>query len=91
MVHLVEFPMEAIELNIETSHHPELIKALNELLIEVPNADFYIRLARIAAYCGIVVDGEYYEEEIRGLCKLCTQRLQEMRTLILMPHSTNLH
>lgn len=80
---LVEHPMELIELNVEISHHPNLIRRLNELLILTPNAGFEEKLAEIATYCNILLDGLYNETDIKGIATLCTQRLQEMRTGIL--------
>lgn len=78
---LVEHPMELIELNVEISHHPDLIRRLNELLILTPNAGFEEKLAEIAAYCNILLDGVYDETDIKGIATLCTVKLQGMRTL----------
>jgi len=80
---LVEHPMELIELNVEISHHPKLIQQLNELLLLTPNAGFEEKLAEIATYCNILLDGLYDETDIKGIATLCTKRLQEMRTGIL--------
>lgn len=86
MTHLVEFPMEAIELNIEMSHHPELAVAIGVYLLENPNADFYDKLATVAAYVGIVLDGNYTMDDVRHLCTLCTQKLQERRSILAVMH-----
>ena len=80
---LVEHPMELIELNVEISHHPDLIRRLNELLILTPNAGFEEKLAEIAAYCNVLLDGVYGEADLRGIATLCTKKLQELRTGIL--------
>jgi len=80
---LVEHPMEFIELNVEISHHPDLIRKLNELMILTPNAGFEEKLAEIAAHCNILLDGLYDGEDQKGIATLCTKRLQEMRTGIL--------
>ncbi len=80
---LVEHPMELIELNVEISHHPDLIRRLTELLILTPNAGFEEKLAEIAAYCNVLLDGMYDETDIKSIATLCTKRLQEMRTGII--------
>lgn len=80
---LVEHPMEFIELNVEVSHHPDLIRKLNELMILTPNAGFEEKLAEIAAHCNILLDGLYDGEDQKGIATLCTKRLQEMRTGII--------
>lgn len=80
---LVEHPMEFIELNVEISHHPDLIRKLNELLILTPNAGVEEKLAEIAAHCNILLDGLYDEYDLKGIATLCTKRLQEMRTGII--------
>lgn len=80
---IVEHPIELIELNIETSHHPDLIREINEMLVMNPNAGFEERLATIATHCNVLVDGEYAPDDLRGLCTLLTVKLQEMRTGIL--------
>lgn len=71
---LVEHPMEFIEL----SHHPDLIRKLNELMILTPNTGFEEKLAEIAAHCNI-----FAGKDQKGIATLCTKRLQEMRTGIL--------
>ena len=86
MTHLVEFPMEAIELNIEMSHHPELAVNIAEYMIETPNADFYDKLATVAAYVGIVLDGYYTMDDVKKLCTICTQKLQEKRSITAVRH-----
>lgn len=55
-------PKAVIEFNIEiASHHPELIKLLNESL-KVNNFEPDIYYGTIAAYCGIVLEGAYNQE-----------------------------
>lgn len=75
---LDEHPMEVIELNVELSHHPDLIRKLNELMILTPNTGFEEKLAEIAAHCNI-----FAGKDQKDIATLCTKRLQEMRTGIL--------
>lgn len=73
------FPQEILALQEEIINHPELI----ELLQQMETTEWTMRLACIAAYCEIIMDGTYSETDIRILCDTLTQRLKEKRTLVI--------
>lgn len=86
------FPPEWIELQKEISYHESGILAVMAAADYVQNnpfehrldmADwqtaFLVKLAAIAAYCQIVVDGHYDQRQINKLCELCTEKLRTMR------------
>jgi len=68
------FPEEFIQLNKEILHHP----VLQRRLANHPIHEFEIRMAEVAAYCLIAVDGEFYLEDLIKLAALCLERLQKM-------------
>lgn len=79
MAYLNYFPREVIELNKEVGAHPKLAEELEKL----NSTDFLIRLARVAAYCGVVLDDIYTAEDINKICVICTERLRRQRTGII--------
>ena len=73
------FPEGVILLNKElaTGLHPRL-----ECLLEKhPPEETELRLAEIAAYCGIAVDGIYGPEQISELCAILSGRLEVLREI----------
>lgn len=64
-----------IALAQEVKQHQDL----KELLAEIPAEDFELKLASIAAYCNIVLEGAYYPSELDRLCELLLTKLQAMR------------
>lgn len=73
------FPPEVLALQEEILEHPPLIQLLQQL----ETTEWTMRLACIAAYCEIILDGTYSETDIRILCDTLTQRLKEKRVLII--------
>lgn len=80
MAHLEYFSSEKLGLQEEVSKHPELMR----LLANHPAAEFETKLAEIAAYCEVVLDGVYSPEAIDKLCDILTRKLYEKRTLIIL-------
>ena len=78
---LVFFSPVRNALNREIINHP----ALMEKLRQQPTAEFEIRLASIAAYCGIALDGEYIQSELDEVCELCLEELQKRSMQIILP------
>lgn len=74
-VHLNFFPEPFTQLNLEIQHHPILV----ELLAAHPPHEWEIRLAQIAQYCEVVLDGSYMPEDIENLCNILFKRLISMR------------
>lgn len=92
MAYHVYFPPEWIELQKEVSYHEDAILAVmsatdyvqaNPFEHTLNMGDwvtaFLVKLAAIAAYCGVVVDGHYDEKQITRLCVILTEKLQTKR------------
>jgi len=69
------FSESRIELNRRIQDHPKLV----ELLQAHPVEEFEIRLSEVAAYCGIVLDGDYLQSDLDGLCDVLIQKLEMMK------------
>ena len=74
---LVFFPAEVIALNRELA--TGLHKPLEELLVAFGQNDLGDRLACIAAYCDIVVDGLYAGDQIAKLAGILYEKLLSKR------------
>lgn len=79
MAHLEFFSESRIALNREVRYHPELIERLQEH----PANEFEIRVAEIAAYCAVILDGDYTPSDLDKLCDILYWKLVEMRTGII--------
>ena len=81
------FPVEyrALQAELATGLHPKLEAILSQLRPQ----DIDLRLAHIAAYCGIELDGIYSLEARMKICALCFQKLQERRENPLPPIRLN--
>ena len=66
------FPEELIELNREVANHPELMHRL----ANHPPDDIINRIAEIAVYCEVIVDGMYSRQEVLALCDKLTTKLK---------------
>ncbi len=78
---LVMFSPVRTALNREIINHPTLMEKLRQQ----PTAEFEIRLASIAAYCGIALDGEYRQGDIDKICALCLEELKKRSMQIILP------
>lgn len=70
-----QFPESFIALNRELQYHPTLV----EFLQKHPANEFELRMAEIAAYCSVALDGQYTPGDMDGLAKILLKRLQERR------------
>lgn len=68
---LVYFPDSYINLQKEIPNHPDLVK----LLENQPNELFEVRLAEVAAYCGVILDGYYIPKQLEELCEILESHL----------------
>jgi hypothetical protein len=73
--HINIWPDDLIQLNRETANHPKLM----ERLAQQPMAEWEIKLAVIAQYCEVIVDGTYLPEEIERLARILLIKLIEKR------------
>lgn len=80
--HIVQFSEALIELNREVANHPELV----ELLARQESPEMEVRLAEIAAYCEIVLDGFYDQHDIAKIADECIRRLKSKRVGIILLH-----
>jgi hypothetical protein len=82
--HLNIFPDEIIALNQELVHHPEL----QELLSNHAAGEWETKMAEIAMYCEVIVNGAYLPEEMVLLAKILTEKLisrrKDNRSLIIV-------
>ena len=75
------FPEDLNALRQEIDNHPDLLVILSVQ----QDKDVYIQLAEIAAYCGIVLDGEYTRDALIKLCGIMVNQLQSRRIKIILP------
>lgn len=73
------FPQEYIDLNKElsTDYHPKL----QPILSSVGYEELDMKLAHIASYCEVMLDGDYTLENRIKLCKILLEKLILMREL----------
>lgn len=76
------FPVELQVLREEIQFHPALLQILNDQ----EDKDVYIALAEIAAFVGVVLDGDYTRDDIINLCALLIRKLQAIRTPLVLPN-----
>jgi|688.fasta_scaffold550801_2 hypothetical protein len=74
------FPQSAVALSQEVQKHPQLCKELSYL---GPSAHLEFKIAVIAKYVGIVLDGEYSEKRLETLFDLLLDRLRQKSKLII--------
>lgn len=74
------FPPAALELQQEVSKHPALVSALSSLGQE---STLNERIAIIAAYAGMVLDGWYQEQELEKLFELMILKLRTKSAIII--------
>lgn len=74
------FPDEVIALNRELANglHPQLAAIMHEL---PPQVSFQERIGHIAAYCDLILDGEYMPDEIAKICGELVKRLEKKREM----------
>ena len=78
------FPESYIALSREIPNHPQLC----ELLAKHPPQEFEIRLAEVAAYCEVVLDGTYTQEDLEKLCDILVRKLKAKNSSIILPYGT---
>ena len=73
------FPDNIYDLQVEASHHLDLSLYMQQ----VDDSDFYIRLANIAAFLGILLDGDYSKEDLERLVDIMIRKLRDRRTIVV--------
>lgn len=74
-VTLEYFPDELIELRIEIDNHPELLA----ILAGQADKDVYVHIAEIAAYCKVLLNGDYTRDDIIEVCGKLVDHLKKKR------------
>lgn len=74
------FPESYNALQLEILNHPRLCK----LIANHPPQEFELRLAEIATYCEVVLDGLYDERDLDNICQLCWKKLKKMNSSIIL-------
>lgn len=71
------FPDEYIDLNIElnSDYHPKLQRILAQHGVD----DIDMKLAQIASYCQVLLDGDYTLDDRIKLCKILKEKLILLR------------
>lgn len=71
---LVMFPEVAVQVQLEIhNNHPELLA----LLSKYPTRPLETKVATIAAYCGLAVDGNFGEKDLENLFEMLLKKLKE--------------
>lgn len=73
------FPQEYIELQRElaTGIHQQIVAIIERY----PADEMDIKLAQIAAYCEVILEGDYNLTDRRALCKVLTEKLVSKREM----------
>jgi heptaprenylglyceryl phosphate synthase len=75
-----EYSEHQIALMREVKYHT----VLQRQIVEAGGInDMEVALPEIAAYCGIIVDGYYIQEELEKLYSILTHKLRDMRMEII--------
>jgi hypothetical protein len=86
-VKLEIFPQEVLDLHTEVRKHPDLMRKLHDQ----EDKDVYIQILEIATHCEIAVAGTYTHADMLRLCKMLTEKLYSMRSILVLPISTSLN
>ena len=85
------FPPNVIAVQKELLNHPDI----QEKLAKLETNDWAIRLAKLAAICGIALHDDYSEEDIDRVCGHIMERLRNRTkdsvdtNRIILPHGVN--
>lgn len=80
--HVVMFSEARIAMELEVRKHPPLMGAL--AVAGIQPDDFEGKLAEIAAYCKVLVDGMYTPSELDKLCDILFTKLRAKRGGIIV-------
>lgn len=78
-MHIQQFPEVFLQLQEEIGFHPALVEQLGR----VPANEFEQKIAVIAAYCEVLLDGIYDQKDIEKIADICLRRLRKNRTIII--------
>jgi len=75
------FPESLTALRVEIDNHPALL----QILAAQEDKDVYIQLSEIAAYCGIILDGEYTRDDLIRLADKLVWELKKKSSILILP------
>ncbi len=75
------FPEVMNQLRVEIDHHPKLL----EILHNQPDKNIYVAIQEIAAYCEILLNGDYDKDDILKLAEKLVWRLRAKRSILVLP------
>lgn len=78
--HINIWPDELIALNTELRNHPVLMQLLANHQRNDDVNEWETKLAEIAVYCEVILDGEYLPEDVQRLCGILHKKLIGRRT-----------
>jgi hypothetical protein len=73
------FPPAAQELNLESRKHPILLATLQN----AGPMDMETLIGHVAAYCDVVLDDYYMEEDLEALFNMLLHRLKQRSMLVV--------
>lgn len=71
------FSESKVRLSEEIANHPDLCA----LVSKHPASEFELRLAEVAAYCEVALDGAYTPEDIDEICNRLYEKLRKVRMI----------
>ena len=75
------FPESLQALRVEIENHPKLLK----LLHDQRDKDVYMQIAEIAAYCEVIMAGDYSRDDIIRLADKLVWKLKKKNCLLILP------
>lgn len=69
----------------EVRNHPELVQQLADLEPGTPETEFETRLAAVATYCNVLLDGDYLQSDLDEICGHLVQKLRAKRIAVFVP------
>lgn len=77
--HINIWPDELIALNRELINHPKLMLLLQDHERNDGLNEWEMKLAQIAVYCEVILDGQYMPEQLQQLAGILYKKLIEKR------------
>jgi small ligand-binding sensory domain FIST len=77
---IVIFPDSIIALNKEVRNHPNLRLRLSKY----SESQLTEKLAEIATYCNVLVEGYFSDDALDDLCNLLIDKLRSKSTILIM-------
>lgn len=80
------FPESLQALTQEIYSHPKLLLILHNQ----PDKDVYMQLCEIAAYCDIVLEGDYSRDAVVKLAEKLTWELKKKNSILILPNDSGI-